>query len=302
MLLAIFETRHPKFVFEGQTMLDVRRLFEYSFAVSKEQSYYRIKAHKEWVITGYSGSLLVDPETAELVRLNVRTDELEPATSLCEMQSTLDYGMVRISANDYLLPRVTRQKFIGRDGGESENTVTFSSCREYLGESVVSFGEHATKGGVADANAVKGLDTPVGLPVTIELTTAINDESAAGDRIRGRVVKAVADPARHQVFVPEGAAVEGRLMRVEVHHVKPVEFTIVLRWETFEVDGRKLPLSLIPNRRTKPEEVPHGVLRTRGVEIELPLPGEDRYQVYHFPGSHPVVYSGLRTEWLTARP
>jgi hypothetical protein len=303
MLLSVFETRNPRFLFEGQTMLDVRRVYEYSFTVSKEQSHYRIKAHKEWLITGYTGSLLVDPETAELVRLRVRTDELPPATSLCETQSTLDFGMVRLAANDYLLPRITHQRFIGRDGGESENTVTFSACREYLGESVVSFGESGRPAAGTEARPrIKGPDLPAGLPVTIGLTTAINDESAAGDRITGRLIKPVVDPARHVVLLPEGAAVEGRLMRVEVHHPKPTEFTIALRWETIEVNGRKLPLSVRPNRlRMSPPEATRGLLRPRGMTIELPLPGEERYQVYHFPGSHPVVYSGLQTEWLTER-
>jgi hypothetical protein len=300
-LLSVFETRNPRFVFEGQTMADVRRVFEYSFAVSREQSHYRVKARGDWVVTGYTGSLLVDPETAELVRLSVRTDELPPATSLCESQSTLEFGMVRLSAYDYLLPRMTRQRFIGRDGGEHENTVTFSACREYLGESVVTFGGMAPAAGGGARQPAKALELPAGLPVTIELITAIDPESAAGDRIQGRLAKAVVD-SKHAVLLPEGAPVEGRLMRVEVHHPKPTEFTIVLRWETIEVQGAKVSLSLRPDRRTAVPEAARGLLRPRGVEIDLPLPGEERYQVYSFPGSRVVLYGGFRTEWLTARP
>jgi hypothetical protein len=302
MLLGVFEARNPKFIFEGQTMADVRRVFEYSFTVSKEQSHYSVKARKDWVVTGYTGSLLVDPETAELVGLSIRTEELPPATTLCETQSTLEFGMVRLSAHDYLLPHITRQRFIARDGGEHENTVTFSACREYLGESVVSFGEHAQAAGTGARAAAKAPDLPAGLPLSIELATAIDPESAAGDRIKGRLLKAVVDEARHAVLLPEGAAVEGRLIRVEVHHSRPTEFTIALRWETIELNGVKLPLSLRPNRRVNVREATTGLLRTRGVEIELPLPGEERYQVYRFPGSRVVLYGGFRTEWLTDRP
>ena len=43
-------------------------------------------------------------------------------------------------------------------------------------------------------------------------------------------------------------------------------------------------------------------LKRRGVEFELPLPGEERYTVFHFPGMHYVVDKGLRTEWLTIKP
>jgi hypothetical protein len=37
-------------------------------------------------------------------------------------------------------------------------------------------------------------------------------------------------------------------------------------------------------------------------EIELPLPGEERFGVYHFPGLGAVVPRGFQTEWFTAEP
>ena len=132
-LLAVFENRNPRFVFEGDTELAGRSLMEYSFSVPREESHYRVKARKEWVITGYTGTVLVDPKTAELVRLTVRTEELPPATTDCETDTSLDYGTVQLGGDDYLLPKVTHQRFIGRDGEEDENTVTFSACREYQG-------------------------------------------------------------------------------------------------------------------------------------------------------------------------
>jgi hypothetical protein len=302
-LLSLFEARDPRFVFEGQTMADVRRVFEYSFHVSKEESHYRVKTPGDWVTTGYTGTLLVDPETAELVRLGIRTDELPPATTLCESQSTLEFGMVRLSTQDYLLPRVTHQHFLARDGSEHRNTITFSACREYLGESVVSFDGHPPVAEPDAHSAATPPEIPAGLPVSIELTTALDPESAAGDRLQGRLLRDVADPVRHAVVLPEGARVEGRLMRVEVHHPAPPEFSIALRWETVEIDGVKLPLSLRPSRQVSVAgAAAKGMLHPRGILIELPRPGEERYQTYHFPGSRVALYSGFRTEWLTARP
>jgi len=166
LLLAIFQTRSPKFVFEGDTTLDVRRVMEYSFSVSLEESQYRVKAGKEWVITGYSGSLLVDPQTAELVRLAVRTEELPAATGMCESETTLDYGMVPLGGVDYLLPKATRQRFIGRDGAEGENAIAFASCREYRGESTVTFGEKLPADGAVRGAAPPSYELPAGLPFT----------------------------------------------------------------------------------------------------------------------------------------
>src|SRR5262249_38051786 len=162
------------------------------------------KAQGEWVITGYTGTLLVDPQSAELVRMTVRTEELPAATSMCETQTVLDYGMVRLDADDYLLPKMTRQRFIGRDGSESENGVTFVACRGYRGESSVRFGDDAGKDKMAFRAEAAPLNLAAGLPVNVELTTAIHvDQAAAGDPIEGRLVEAVEG-------LPQGAKVEGR--------------------------------------------------------------------------------------------
>jgi hypothetical protein len=103
MLLSIFEPRNSRFVYEGDTTLDGRRLMDYSFSVTREESRYRVKAKKEWVIAGYTGRLLVDPGTAELARLAVRTQELPAATNACETDTTMEYGIVQLGGGDYLL-------------------------------------------------------------------------------------------------------------------------------------------------------------------------------------------------------
>src|SRR5579862_8517151 len=77
-----------------------------------------VYAAKERVITGYTGTMQVDPETSELVRVVVRTDELPAETNSCEDDTTLEYGVVQLGGGDYLLPTVARQRFIGREGAE----------------------------------------------------------------------------------------------------------------------------------------------------------------------------------------
>jgi hypothetical protein len=305
MLLSIFEPRNSRFVYEGDTTLDGRRLMDYSFSVPREDSHYRVKAKKEWVIAGYTGRLLVDPQTAGLVRLAVRTAELPAATNACETDTTMEYGLVQLGGGDYLLPKATRQRFIGRDGSEAENSVAFSACREYQAESKLTFGTGpepagATRGGARSTAP----DLPTGLPVTVELMAAIHfDTAAAGDLINGRLARPIRDAPQQKTLAPEGSKVQGRLMRVEIRHSHPAEFRVALRWETLVVDGVRIPFSVLPNRRPTALGKPRvGGLRRRGMEIELPLPGEGRYGVYRFSGEGAVVQSGFRTEWLTAQP
>ncbi|SPE34031.1 conserved hypothetical protein [Candidatus Sulfopaludibacter sp. SbA3] len=293
MLLSVFGSRGPRFTFEGDTTVDGLRLFEYSVRVPWEESYYRVKTHhNDWVITGYSGTLLVDPRTAELVRFTVRTDELPPDTDSCEVDTTLTYGIVPLAGLDYLLPTATRQRFIGTAGAEAENGITFAACREYRGESTLTFGSRpATRAG--EPAALSPVPLPPGLPVSVELTTPIPfDQAAAGDRILGRLAEPIRG-AQWVMLAPAGAIVEGRLMRLETRPSRGAGVTVALRWETVEVNGVKVPLSLLPNRQ---------ILRVRGMEIALPPPGTERYAFFHFSEQRTGVDRGLRTEWLTAQP
>jgi hypothetical protein len=122
-------------------------------------------------------------------------------------------------------------------------------------------------------------------------------------RIDGRLAKPIRDERQQKILAPEGAKVQGRVMRVEIRHSHPAQFTVALRWETLVVDGVKMPFSVLPNRRAGDVKMAGlGGLRRRGMEIELPLPGEGRYGVYHFSGAETVLQSGFRTEWLTAKP
>jgi hypothetical protein len=303
MLLGVLQGRDARFVFEGDTSLESRRLLEYSFSVPVDRSHYRVKAHKDWVVSGYTGTILADPRTAELVRFSVRSEELPAETGSCEHDSVLEYGLVRLGNDDYLLPRMARQRFIMRDGSEGENTVTFSACRSFRGESAVNFSPKAVDEKQWRVGAAP-LELPPGLPVAVELTSPPirSGQAAAGDRIEGRLVNAIRDPVQQTVRVPAGAAMAGRLMRVETQWGPSVEIAIALRWETVEVDGIPTPIRLTPKRGVPPVRAIRGALQRRGVEIALPLPGEERYGVYHVNGEHGVLDSGLRSEWLTAKP
>jgi hypothetical protein len=302
MLLSAFQNQSTKYVFDGETTLDGRRLFEYSFAVSREQSRYRVKAGNDWVITGYTGSLLLDPKTAELVRLTVRTEELPAETGTCETTTRLDYGMVELSGNGYMLPKVARQRFIGREGGEAENTMTFSACRDFQADSKVNFDDPAptTDQPAAAASAASGL--PGGLPVSIELLTAVHfGAAAAGDPIEGRLTAPILDEHGQTLF-PKGTPLRGRLMRVETRYGPGAARTVVLRWETINA----IPISLSPKRpsarETRAGTTPNDVLRRRATSFELPRPGESRYGIFNLPGGSSTLEAGTHSEWLTARP
>jgi hypothetical protein len=302
-LLGIFQASDPKFFYDGDTTLNSRRVLQYSFTMPEDQSHTRVKAGDHWLISGYTGTFLVNPETADLLQLNVRTEELPRETNLCEVDSTLEYSMVRLDGADYILPSLTRERYINQSGSEAENAITFSSCREFRGESTVTFGGDPHGATSSEARPALAPSFPVGLTVAVELTSIIDsDKSAGGDPIEGRLAEPILDAAK-KTLAPAGAAVEGRLMRVEKRYGNPSEVSIALRWENLQVDGSKVPLWLTPDSRTESRKIAApGELRQRPVPIQLRRPGEGRYASFQFSGEHVVVSSGLRSQWLTIEP
>ena len=87
-----------------------------------------------------------------------------------------------------------------------------------------------------------------------------------------------------------GAALEGRLMRVEVRHGRRPEVVLALRRETIEIGRTKAAVALLPVI----------TMRRRAV-IELPPESDRMHGVYRFTGQQAVVESGFRTEWKTLR-
>jgi hypothetical protein len=305
-LFDIFAIRDPRFIYEGQHFLDGRNVMEYSFAVTEPQSHYKARAGDQWLITGYTGTLLVDPATADIVSLNVRTEELPAATQACEVDRTLNYSAVRLGGVDYMLPTLTRERFIAQNGGEAENTVTFTACREFRGESSLTFGETPVPAQAKQPAAAEPLlELPPGLPVNVELTSTTRaDKAAAGDRIEGRLAGPIRDAQKKRILVPEGSTLEGRLMRVETRYGHPNHMIVLLRWETIAVNGVRSAFSIAPGWLAARQDIadPIGAAKPRIWAYPVLKPSESHYGVFFFSGENVVMQSGLRTQWFTAQP
>jgi hypothetical protein len=297
-LMAVFKEDARKWTFERNTVVDGRSLMEYSFQVLKSDSRYRVKLDNSWVTTAFSGTFQVDPETDDLVRMTVETGELPIATGQCQSTTAMEFGMTRIGDAQFLLPTQTRQRFVNPTGEEAENITGFTNCREYRGESTLSFfqgPEPLTAGGTRNAPA-KPLALPVGSRFSFELTAPIQgDTAAAGDAFAGKVVEPLRG-AKYQVLAPKGTVVEGHLMRVQSFR-KPPELVVVLRPEAMEIKGSTVPLTAVLDwQRLLAERRSKGF---KGMEILLPLKGEDNAGAFRFSGEHVLVPKGFRSEWRT---
>jgi hypothetical protein len=203
--------------------------------------------------------------------------------------------MQEIGEETFLLPRQARQRFVGTTGSETENTITFSACREYRSESTVNFFQDPQFVAAALRNGASGeaAGIPPGLRFTMEIMTPISaDTSAAGDPFKGKLTEPLQD-ANHKMLAPRGALVEGRVLQVQIAYLPTAAFLVVLRPQSIEIGGSKVPLAAFRD-----------AVRAPGQRREMILPEywEPNSGIFQFQGEHGTIGSGFRSQWRTAAP
>jgi hypothetical protein len=295
LLKILFRRDAETFHFEKSLAAGGRNLLEYSFSVPEDDSGYVVKAGDGWVHTAFHGTFQADPETDEVVRVTVETAPLPPATGACQTSTTMDLGLVAIGDGRFLLPKEGRQRFVGMTGSETENTTTFANCREFRGESTLSFSQKPDPAaGAVPKSGAPPARVPAGLPFTFELTTPIATATAAGgDPFSGRLVGALRDK-KGEVVAPARSPVEGRLLRVEMVEVKPTGTVMVLQLRTVESGGVKLTLAADRDWVRMQRES-----RIR-IPVLLPFTWEKDTGVFQLPeGDKVAMKAGTRSEWVT---
>ncbi len=304
-LTVIFRTDNTAFSYAGPVTEAGRQLERFEFHVPHEMSHYFYSGNGSRVITGYMGAILVDPQTADLVRLEVHTEGLPPETGSCQSSSTLDYRRLRLHDTDFLLPGRVELYILDANGVESRNTTVFSGCHEFLGESTLSFGtspEVETAGG---ALALDGSELPPGLPLQMAFTRSIDPATAAaGDRIDARLTESIRG-ADHRTLVPKGAAVTLRLLEMRRFYEPRKVLRLVLKPETVEIGGTPRPLAAAPDARPAAVMPNPGAMHQRPAPVvRLLLDSKDPHAAVleYFDVRSDVLPAGFESSWVTAIP
>lgn len=142
LLIAVFQFHAKTLTFAATKTVGNRLLLEYTFRVPLPDSHYRVKLRDSWSLIGYGGTILVDPETAEVVRMMMVTDELPSESGMCEAATTMDLTTVRFGDGQFLLPKKASNHYVYPNGEETESTITFADCREFHSESTLRFGPY----------------------------------------------------------------------------------------------------------------------------------------------------------------
>lgn len=238
---SVFLSGTPTIRYNGEETRDGRRVVRYDFDVPQYRSGYRVRIGSLEGITGYYGSFWTDMETLDLVQLDVIAKEIPPHLPLRGTRDSMRYERVPIGESTFLLPRSSEMTLEDFEGTQSRNVIAFSRCRQYAGESTLSFDEAPAEDAAVKA-AAETIALPGGLSVSIELLTPVQfPGNAIGDEIEGRVARAV--KRKGEVLAPKGALVKGNIALLESGQDPRgrTTYSVALQWREISFDGKSGP-------------------------------------------------------------
>ena len=240
-LESIFGSNAATFTYLQNTSADGRELVEFGFRAALDKSKYRMGNSSHQAIVAYNGTFLADPKSFDLVQLTIHAAQLPEELHLCESTTTLDYGSARLNNSQFLIPKDARWHVINPDGMELDYRTVFTGCREFHGESTLRFdASDETAPGDAPKSSVPDLQFPSGLSFSLVLAKPIEIAvAAAGDSFEA-TLSSVLRGTHREILVPKGAAITGRIIRVErLYGPDSQLLTLALKLETIEVNGRR---------------------------------------------------------------
>ena len=297
-LIGVFDNPAVDFQFVGEKPDGARTLLEYNYRVSAQASRYRVKTGAAWQTVPYQGTFLVDAESLDLRRFTVEAAPLPPSTSMCRLESALDYRRVRIGDGDVLLPRQGRLTIVMASARETGNVTTFGECREYQAESAMRFDSGSEVDGAVPRPVVRAaVPLPIGLPIVLALAAPIDTATAAaGDPVSARVVKPVGRPASSEILIPAGAIVQGRLTRLERHLLPQPYFLIAMSFNRLVHGDVSSPFAAKYDTNSD-------LARELGAQLFSRARGLEFWDVgtFLFPSARPnfVLPAGYQSKWAT---
>ncbi len=220
----------------GEEQEGALKLWRWGYKISPYQSGWNVRYADAEQQVGSEGSFWVDAQTLDLVRMDTHATDFLAGFPLKAVDSTVEYGRVRIGGRDVLLPLHGELKTTTREGTESRNLTEYSNCRQYAGQSTITFGALPEAAAPEPAKAnVAETRLRAGLFLQIRLSKDLNLEKATvGDPIEGTLAAALRDGSRE--IAPQGATVRGRVRLLSKDSTEFRELGLV--FDELEFKGR----------------------------------------------------------------
>lgn len=208
----LFSGSGPDFEYRGQVQLAGIEMARYDFRVHVSRSGYHLAVGEREAVSGFHGSIYLDPAKVDLRRLEIIADDIPPELGLTSSEDRVDYARVLIGNEEFLLPVESALQMATKDS-LSRNRTRFSGCRKFAGESTLIFEDvELTEAGQAPVITEVTLPADVSLP--LEISSDLNlDRGAVGDTVTA-VLKSDVKRGK-DTLIKKGAVAKGRVIMLQ---------------------------------------------------------------------------------------
>jgi len=127
------------FKFHGNASLSGFSTAIYDFAVSGDQSDWRISAGSQMIMTAYAGKIWIDRKSGNVVRIEMKAVDIPQAFPFQRVDSEVDYGPVQLPSGRYFLPERAENVSCNNPKSCNRNVIEFRNYHKYVGKSSISF-------------------------------------------------------------------------------------------------------------------------------------------------------------------
>lgn len=231
---------HATFLWKGYEKIAGRRLGRWDYQLPVQW------AGQSFVILGGSGSVSLhgsfwaDPQSYDMVRLNVAAGDIPNTLPLTSAEWSIDYAPTAVNGNlTVLLPQTADFAMVKQSGEASDDRFAFTQCHTFEAETKLIFNGPDNPEGPPQFGASAVDDTlralPVGLEIPVQLTSGIADGKFVGGLIDGVVSRDVL--LKGQVAIPSGSPVRGRIRRLEQYSDPVPYFVVAIEYTEVAIQG-----------------------------------------------------------------
>jgi hypothetical protein len=136
----VFTPNVAEFEYAGSGKKDGRQTIRFNFKVPLEKSQFLVKHGGAQSLAPYEGSIWVDAETYDLVRVDLQVKQIPRFVGLRWIEELMHYETMQIGNEQVLLPRKSELAVTDDLGNYGLNLVELQQCREFKTDSVVKYG------------------------------------------------------------------------------------------------------------------------------------------------------------------
>lgn len=219
----------------GKDTINGRAAWKFTQSIPAVMSHFDIIVPPAKATAGYNVTAWHDAASLDLLRFELQSDDLPKAFPVRRTFEAVEYEAVQVNGQPVRMPVMTELSMTTRSGVEDRTVSTFSNCREYIGESKLTFEEPAPEqpGPTPQRAAVAELAPE--LEVQVKLDDAVDlKQTALGDPVPMTVLR---DAVRNgRKWLSAGARVKGRWTFIECKDQPFIHCFTILQTESYE-DG-----------------------------------------------------------------